>query len=502
MRMGISNCGSITRKPAFGHHIRSLQSYQHAGRIVCRSWSLTSRYTERRLSNKSFHRQISTDASTGSLKVHPAPPDLVRKLRKVIHGNDPDPDPSSKSDTTSLEKDENQTLARETSTKPVSPAWKSSIEGKTLHFPNLNEIFKDWPRAESSHKKIVQERLSNLVRRRLRLPAPKQQFLFRSSIPSFVTKCYPGISLDRTIDIVCRYTIWSFLWSHHVGRTALSSSEDFADFSQYLRDCMDCVQLSMRITPDDLVERSHGLTKETLLPENMRGFGKLGITLGDIGAPTLSRFSKAVCSYIRSFENRLEMMALPHVPTVSTYMKAALPSVEISPPLELYEYILFKELNYPSAPKTKLAKYLKYSNALTKNVAEIALIIRDICAVRTDVMAGSQFNLVVSSFFDGGVAHPRSAEEVVDSLMELLRAKKIEFDATVIKLDEVTKIVDSKIIARIITKKAMSNESHMKNYIQWCQWTLTGYLDWSLTSRRYHLKDSLQKDGSLRITLE
>ncbi|KAK6524096.1 hypothetical protein TWF694_005759 [Orbilia ellipsospora] len=494
MRIGSLYC-RITRTTVPRYYLCSAQFSQHAGRICSRSLSLTDAYALRRQQNQLCHRQISTDAPSEPPVDHTKPRNLVRRViqEKGLPASDED---------VSIEEGKTQKRDRKESRTPPPIPWRSMIEGKTLHFPNLREVFKDWPCAENPHIEDITKNIKVRTTEKNRLAKPKQRLLLNSDIPSFVAKCYPAVTFDRSIDIVCRYTMWLFLWSHYINKIATNPPKNIDAINDYLVDCMDFAMLSFRIIPEDLVERSRGLQRDTLVPDNMTLFGKLGVSLNDIGLPARSSFSRVVCEYIRSVQTRMEMMALPGVPNVSSYMKAALPTVEIYPQLELYDYLIYKDNQYPKPSHMRKSKYIKYVNMMTKNLAEIALIIRDIYSVRTDVAAKSQFNMVVSSFFDGDRETPQSAEEVVDSLMELLRAKKIEFDAAVMKLSQETRLADQKRIGKISDKKAVTHEKHIDTLVKWCRYTITGYVDWNLKSNRYHLADSIQEDGSLKVTLE
>ncbi|KAI1502070.1 isoprenoid synthase domain-containing protein [Biscogniauxia marginata] len=349
----------------------------------------------------------------------------------------------------------------------------AQLHGKTLHVPDLREVFADWPSATNKHAKdleaLVNSMLDRIITNERKLKALKQADFAR-----LLSLWYPDAEWAE-LEVATAYSVWIFVWDDEIDAGDTDAAHDESLARAYYKQSLGYIHHMLDL--DD----EKDATKDKAPNQNMTLFADVGRGV----VPATDRLQRQ--RFYRELENFMEQVGVEHnhrmagtIPTLEEYMKIRSGSVGCAPQIALTDHML----------RIRLPEEIMDSDsmkALWKETIYMCLVLNDIYSVQKEIAQGSLLNIVPAMF--------KNLEPENQNLGVVSRNLKVALEESIQRFEAAAKTLSETALDDAPLNKKI------QDFVKWCRYFTTGVLYWSLESRRYGMADCINADGSLSIVL-
>lgn len=359
-------------------------------------------------------------------------------------------------------------MAMESNTESSRQQLLKSLQGRSLHIPDLQALLDHWPQYVNPEvgrlRQDVDDRLQSLFPEGERLRKMKA-----ADAALFGASWWPYASFEK-LRIATYLSIWLFAWDDETDSSEFSSLVSDLDGAQAFR------TETIEYTKSCLTGDEHTLNAK--LPSNpiIASFQPIGDAISKSCTAAQSvAFINELLFFVEMTKVEQQFQLSETLPTVEEYRQRRMGSSAVGMCLAITEYCFGMEIPPDIMAEVDMKAVWDRTNIIISTV-------NDILSIRKEIMQGQ-----------------------VDTLIPLLYLRHGTLEAA---MDNAVKILDESIAAfelssrQLLDRHSYDTDVHLglKKFIHGCKCACTANLNWSLISGRYKLGNRALRDGIL-VTL-
>ncbi|RSL80390.1 hypothetical protein CEP51_006615 [Fusarium floridanum] len=348
----------------------------------------------------------------------------------------------------------------------------AALRGQTLRIPDLRALFRSWPRAHlNRHHAHITPIVDNAIDH-MAVTYPHIASRKRDGIANLAALWYPQARKTQ-LETLALYTAWLVCWDDAVDANEGGLAADFARAERWRSQTLKMVRRALDV--DETNTTVGELTFEDD-PINcvFQEFGSRFCETAPIDQRR--RLHYEIRTYITACATEQKLRLEHRIPDFNSYMDLRLATVGGTMLCSLVPYATEESLPAALTSAPEIGR-------MWLQVCILLSLLNDMLSLKKELRTDCAIN-AVSALIEPGV----SLDEVVAQLEQRMRMAVKEFDEAAERLLQMAGPDDDL-------------RGLVRRYIDGCRTTVTGTLEFTLTSPRYKIAKLVQQDGSLEIIL-
>ncbi|KAI8691143.1 Terpene synthase [Fusarium sp. Ph1] len=348
----------------------------------------------------------------------------------------------------------------------------AALRGQTLRIPDLRAVFRSWPRAHlNRHHGHIAPIVDNAIGH-MAVTYPLVASRKRDGISRLTAFLYPQARKTQLVALAL-YTAWLVCWDDAVDANEGGLAADFARAERWRRQTLDMIRRALEIdgTNTHVEEPAY---EDDPINRVFQVFGSRFCETAPVDQRR--RLHYEIRAFVTACAAEQKLRLERRIPDFNSYMDLRLATIGGTMLCSLVPYATDEPLPAALASAPEIGRMWLQACILLS-------LLNDMLSLKKELRTDCAIN-AVSALVEPGI----SLDEIVAQLEQRMKTAVKEFDEAAERLLQMAGPDED--LAGLV-----------RRYIDGCRATVTGTLEFTLTSPRYKIAKLIQQDGSLEIIL-